>query len=97
MATCKVWYNDLHGKRHQAQVEANTLFEAAALAALEFAKGGSAPGIITELQVQLNQPVHKVTMAKVKAFADRPGGRSPREVVFKQRLKDLLSAMQRVR
>lgn len=97
MAVCKVWYNDLHGKRHNTQVEADSLYEAAAKAALEFAHGGSAPGIVTELNVQVNQPIHKVTMAKVNEFAQRPGGQSPREVVYKQRLKDLLLATQRVR
>ena len=82
MVVCKVWYNDLHGKRHNAQVEADSLYEAAALAALEFARGGIAPGIIEELSVQIQQPVYRTTLAKVHAFTEWHG-KTPREMTLK--------------
>lgn len=91
MATCIVSFLDLDGLRHSVEVEAESLYEAAALAVRTFRQHNCAPGPITKLDVEIRSSVtHTITLEKVQSWLDT-GPRSPREFVLKQRLKELLA------
>jgi hypothetical protein len=63
------------------------MYEAAAAALEAFHEHDCAPGIGSELEVQVRTAVtHTIGMKKLKDGADI-GGRSPKDVVLKQRIK----------
>ena len=90
MATCIVSYLDTDGLRHQVEVEAETLYEAALLALRTFRQHDWEPGEMTKLEVEVRSSVtHTVTLGKVRQWLNR-GARSPKEVLTKDRLRALL-------
>jgi hypothetical protein len=91
MATCIVSFLDLDGLRHSVEVDAESLYEAAALAIRTFRQHNCAPSPITKLDVEIRSSVtHTVTLQKVQDWVDA-GPKSPRDFVLKERLKQLLS------
>lgn len=79
---------------HTVSVSASTLFEAAALALVEFKKSGFAlfeVGAATRLKVAVEAPttVHEVTIRKLQSWLDS-NGRSPREQAVKVTLRQRL-------
>jgi hypothetical protein len=91
MATCIVSFVDLEGLRHSVEVEAESLYEAAALAIKTFRQHNCAPGPITKLDVEIRSSVtHTVTLQRVQDWLET-GPRSPRDFVLKERLKQLLA------
>jgi hypothetical protein len=91
MATCMVSFVDLGGIRHSVEVNAESLYEAAALATRTFRQHNCAPGPITKLDVEIRSSVtHTVTLQRVQDWLET-GPRSPRELVLKERLKQLLA------
>src|SRR5215469_15363380 len=87
MAACVVSFVDLDGIRHSVEVEAESLYEAGALAIGTFRRHNCAPGLITKLEVEMGSSVtHTVTRQRIEEWLDA-GPKSPRDFVLKERLK----------
>jgi hypothetical protein len=57
MATCIVSYLDTEGLRHTVEVEAESLFEAAALAVRIFKQHDCEPGALSQLEVEIRSSI----------------------------------------
>ena len=91
MASCVVSFVDLEGIRHTVEVEAESLFEAAALAMRTFKQHDCEPGPITQLEVEIRSAItHTVTPKRVHQWLNG-GARNPKEAVMKEKLKALIS------
>lgn len=96
MAFCRVSYIDLEQVRHEVQVEADTLYEAVAKAVHHFRAGlwhGNPPGSSCEFNVQIwrEHPIsYKVPLAKVEHHARHGTAKGPKDILFRQKLRDLL-------
>jgi len=89
MAKCFVSYLDLSGIRHQVEVEAGSLYEAAALAVKTFREHDCEPGQLSLLEIEIRTSVtHTLTVKKLHEWLNG-GARTPKEVVIKNRLKAL--------
>ena|ERR1700676_424032 len=93
--TCRVSFTGTDGMVHAVEVSASTLYEAAVLALAEFRKGWLVevlPGRGTLLTVTIKGPAasHELTVGKLEDWL-ASGGKSPRELVEKRRLKELLN------
>lgn len=80
---------------HAVEVTASTLYEAAVLAIAEFRRGWLLevfPGRATRLTVTVKAPgiSHELTVGKLEDWL-ASGGKSPKEQVAKQRLRELLN------
>lgn len=90
VAACNVSYLDIDGIRHTVEVQAETLFEAAALAMSTFRRHGCAPGEIMDLEVEIRSSVtHTVKPQRVRQWLEG-GAKSPKEAILKERLRSLL-------
>jgi hypothetical protein len=90
MASCIVSYLDTEGLRHTVEVEAESLYEAAALAIRIFKQHDCEPGTISLLEVEIRSSVtHTVTPKKVREWLNG-GAKTPKEAVIKERLRTLL-------
>jgi hypothetical protein len=90
MAACIVSYLDTEGLRHTVELEAESLFEAAALAMRTFKEHDCEPGLISNLQVEIRSSViHTVTPKKVREWLSG-SAKNPKETVLKERLRALL-------
>ncbi len=94
MASCTVSYLDNERIEHAVTVTAESLYEAAALgyealASADLVEGRPEPGTVLEIIVHSPTVKHRVSVAKLRQWIER-GGKSPREVVIKQRLKERL-------
>ena len=90
MAACVVSFVDPDGIRHTVEVEAESLFEAAALALRTFKQHNCEPGLIAKLEVEIRSAVtHTVTPKRLHQWLEG-GAKSPKEAVMKQRLRDLI-------
>ena len=90
MTKCFVSYLDISGIRHSVEVEAESMYEAAALAVKVFREHDCEPGAMAQLDVEIRTSItHTLT---VKKLHDWLGGacRSPNERVTKERLKGLI-------
>jgi hypothetical protein len=91
--TCNVSFTDYRGTRHAVEVEAETLFEAAALGiqrlkACDWIEG---LGPATRLQIEVRQPTtqHELTVAHVRRWCDASAA-NPAERLLKDRLRAIL-------
>lgn len=90
MAKCFVSYLDLSGIRHQVEVDAGSLYEAAALALRAFKEHDCEPGQLSQLEIEIRTSVtHTLTVKKLLEWLNG-GAKTPKEVVTKERLKALL-------
>lgn len=90
MASCIVSFVDTEGIRHTVEVEAESLFEAAAIAIRTFKQHNCEPGLITKLDVEIRSCItHTVTRKRIHEWL-HGGAKSPREAVMKERLRELL-------
>lgn len=90
MATCIVSYLDTEGLRHSVEVEAGSLFEAAALAVKTFKQHDCEPHGLHELEVEMRTSVtHSLTVKKLHEWL-MGGARAPKDAVLKERLRELL-------
>ena len=90
MAKCFVSYLDISGIRHQVEVDAESMYEAAALAVKTFKDHDCEPGGMALLEVEIRSSItHTLTVKKLRDWING-GGKSPKEVVTKERLKELL-------
>lgn len=91
MATCIVSYLDTEGLRHTVEVEAESLYEAAALAMRVFKEHDCAPGLMRSLEIEIRSTiVHTVTVKKVHDWLNG-GAKTPKDAVMKDRLRALLT------
>lgn len=91
--TCTVSFTDSEGLRHSVDVQAETLYEAAALAVRTFQEHQCGPGPATHLDVEARAPSvkHSLTVGKVRDWLES-SAKSPRDKLLKERLKNLLAA-----
>ena len=90
----KISFTDGAGVMHTVTVAASSLYEAAALAVVEFKRCGFAfaqVGSGTRLQVAVEAPatMHELTVAKLQTWLDA-NGKTPREQAQKVTLRQLL-------
>jgi hypothetical protein len=91
--TCTVSFADSEGIRHSVNVQAETLYEAVALAIPAFGEHHCLPGPASQMEVEARSPsvTHQVSMAKVHAWITA-SAKSPREQIVKERLKAMLAS-----
>jgi hypothetical protein len=84
MATCIVSYLDTEGLRHTVEVEAESLYEAAALAVRTFRQHDCEPGALSQLEVEIRSSVtHTVTLKKLHLWL-KGGAKAPKDAVLKE-------------
>ena len=90
MARCVVSYLDIAGIRHSVEVEAESLYEAAALAIRAFRRHGCAPGELGQLEVEMRSSVtHTLSVKRLEEWL-AGACRSPREAMLKERLREMV-------
>ena len=92
MATCIVSFLDLDGVRHSVEVQADSLYEAAVLGLVAFKKHHLVlgPKGLHTLDVEVRTSItHSVPVRTVYEWL-RSGVKSPKEMVLKERLRNLL-------
>ena len=90
MALCVVSFVDLDGVRHSVKVQAESLYEAAALGIRRFRDYGCTPEPNTELEVEVRTSItHTITRQKVERWVNS-GTSSPKDMILKERLRTLL-------
>jgi hypothetical protein len=90
MAKCFVSYLDLSGIRHQVEVDAGSMYEAAALAVKAFRDHDCEPGPLSQLEIEIRTSVtHTLTVKKLREWLNG-GAKTPRDVVMKDRLRELM-------
>jgi hypothetical protein len=83
MRQCVVSFVDFAGIRHSAELQADSMYEAAAAALEAFRQHDCSPGIGSELEVQVRTSVtHTIGIKKLRDWAD-VGGASPSVVSLK--------------
>lgn len=90
MPKCIVSYLDQDGIRHSVEVPAESLYEAAAKAISVFRKHDINPAGLAKLEIEIVTTVkHELTVKQLKDWLAKPA-RSPKNVIEKDRLKELL-------
>ena len=91
--TCTVSFTGHDGIRHSVNVQAETLYEAVALAIRAFRENDCAPGSASQLDVEARSPsvTHTVSMAKMQDWL-QSSAKSPSDKIMKERLKGLLAS-----
>lgn len=91
---CTVSFKGPDGVSHSVDVEAESLFEAGALALSRLRKSGWAenvgPGTRLDIQVREPATAHTVTVLQIRRWCDGVAV-SPDEVLKRKRVKELLS------
>jgi hypothetical protein len=90
MAKCFVSYLDVSGVRHTIEVDAETMYEAAALALKSFKEHELEPGAMANLEVEIRKTItHTLTVKRLHEWLNG-ACRAPNEKVIKERLKELI-------
>jgi hypothetical protein len=91
--TCTVSFTDTNGLRHSVNVQAETLYEAVALAVRAFREHQCAPTPMTAFEIEARSPAvtHTVTMRKVGDWL-RSWAKSPADRIMKERLKGMMAS-----
>jgi hypothetical protein len=94
LARCRVSFEDTEGVTHAAHVQAESLYEAVALAVKEFSQDPMVPrpAPTTEFIVAIERPriEHRVRLGQVSKWAESTTREGPAGVTRRQRVKDLL-------
>jgi len=96
VSRCRVTFTDTHGIAHAVEVDAETLYEAVALAVAEFRQEAiidDAPGPMTEFSVVvLRKPIeHKLRFKTVQQWVQPSTNGGPAAMVKRERLRKLLA------
>jgi hypothetical protein len=96
LSRCRVSYIDNEGVGHAVDVQAESLYEAVALAASEFgadALNTSKPGPATEFTVTVfrTPTEHRVCLKQVANWAEHTTREGPAGVTKRQRVRELLA------
>lgn len=88
-------FNDREGFKHTVEVQAETLYEAVALAVTNFGAHDCMPAGLTDLSIEVMPlpVVHSVKLKTVQDWASIKGGRSPKELMHRERVRELLDAL----
>ncbi len=90
MAICIVSYLDTEGLRHTVEVEAESLYEAAALAVRAFKQHDCEPYGVNQLEVEMRTSItHTLTVKRLHEWL-KGGAKAPKDAVLKERLRELL-------
>jgi hypothetical protein len=96
VAYCRVSYRDIQGIQHSVLVEAESLYEAGALAVKRFRDTlweGCPPGPGCELSVRMHREAstdYTVSLQSIVEYARETTVRSPRDEMKKARLREWL-------
>ena len=91
MKLCVVSYIDPGGIRHSVEVQADSMYEAAAAALENFQAHDCAPGRAVALEVQVRSAVtHTLSVKKLEDWENHSAV-SPRDTILKQRIKAALA------
>lgn len=91
MASCNVSYLDTSGIRHAVEVEAETLYEAAALAVKAFRQHDCEPRGMAKLEVEIRSSVtHTLTRKRLEDWLSG-SSKTPKEAVMKEKLRQLVN------
>jgi hypothetical protein len=93
-SSCRVSFEDGAGVTHTVSVAASSLYEAAALAVVEFKRCGFAqaaigPGTRLRIAVEVPTTVHELNVTRLQAWLDA-SSKTPREQALKVTLRQLL-------
>lgn len=100
MAFCRVSYLDVERIEHSVEVEANTLFEAIALAVSRFRRDDwsgqpPGPGCKFDVTVLPASPVrYSVDLAQLQTFAKHGTARGAADILRKNRIRELLGIVE---
>jgi hypothetical protein len=99
MRSCRVTLQDSDGIAHTVEVTAESLFEAVAqgLAALrghEWIAGLQQQGIV-KVSVADVRVEHEVKISDFTRWVEKPGARSPRELIQRKRIREILGMASR--
>ncbi len=91
--TCSVSFTGHDGIRHSVNVQAETLYEAVALAIRSFRENDCAPGPASQLDVEARSPsvTHTVSVGKLQDWL-QSSAKGPADRIMKERLKELLAS-----
>jgi hypothetical protein len=89
---CSVSFTDHEGIRQSVNVQAETLYEAVAVA-MAFGEHRCLPGPTRQMEVKARSPsvTHTVSVAKVREWLGA-SAKSPREKIVKERLKGMMAS-----
>lgn len=92
---CRVSFTDSEGVLHGIDVEAESLYEAVAIAVAQFREdevSPSAPGPLTEFTVAVyrNPIEHKIRLGQVTKWAEHTTTEGPAGITKRQRVRALL-------
>jgi hypothetical protein len=91
MASCVVSYLDTSGIRHSVEVEAESLYEAAALAVRAFRRHDCEPHGLEQLEIEMRSSIrHLLTIKRLEEWL-AGAAKNPREAVTKERLRELVN------
>jgi hypothetical protein len=90
--TCKVSFTGPDGIRHSVSVQAESLYEAVALAVREFRARDCPPGAATEMEVEARSPSvkHTVSLGKIRTWL-QSSAKSPSDKMLKERVKGMMA------
>ncbi len=95
VARCRVSFTDSDGIDHSAHVQAESVYEAVALAVAEFREDPlvSSPGSMTEFVITLERPAleHRIRLNQVEKWANGSTREGPAGMTKRQRVRQLLS------
>jgi hypothetical protein len=94
MARCRVSFTDQDKTEHSVEVEAESLYEAVAVAVADFREDPllDPPGAMTEFTVSVlrNPPEHKIRLQQVRKWAEPNTREGPAGITKRARVRELL-------
>jgi hypothetical protein len=95
MTRCRVSFIDPDGIPHTVEVQADSLYEAVAMAVAEFRADSMSdvPGPMTEFSVAIHRPAveHRIRLGQVTKWAEGSTTEGPAGMTRRQRVKSLLN------
>ena len=89
--TCRVSFVDQNGTKHTAEVVGESLYEVALIGLKAISETwAEQPGTMTPITVSIVPVEHTLTLSQVKRWLDGSPGTSPKEIILKNRLRELL-------
>jgi hypothetical protein len=94
VSRCRVSFTDIEGIPHSVEVQAESLYEAVALAVAEFRTDNltSEPGPMTEFTIAIQRPAveHHIKLGQVLNWAQHTMKEGPAGIIKRERVRALL-------
>ena len=94
VSRCRVSFTDSEGIPHAVEIQAESLYEAVALAVAEFRADDltAMPGPMTEFTVSIQRPAieHRIRLSQVSRWAEGNTREGPAGITKRQRVRALL-------